>query len=181
MSLNKLQLPDFVIANLYKNNLIDTEEEYQISKQEVKIKEVIEKESTKNEIQYLGSHNKKITILLHDTENVYLDDSHLQFITTILKACNLTIADVAIINLHNQALNYKIFQEQLPSKYFILFNVSTNDVQLPFTIPMYQNQNYNQQQFLVTPSLVILNNETQEARIEKTKLWNALKNMFEIK
>lgn len=181
MSLNKLQLPGFVIANLYKNSLIEPEEAYKVlTKVDESLEEIVTKGNS-NKIQYLGNHKKKIAIVVSDLNNVYLDDSHLQFITTILKACNFTIADVAIINLHKQTLSYAIFQEQLPSHFFILFAVNTLDLQLPFTIPFYQNQNYNQQKFLVAPSLDILNKETQEARIEKTKLWNALKNMFEIK
>ncbi len=181
MNLNELQLPGFVIANLYKNHLVEPDETQKLIVQEIIHKpESVENKSTLN-IEFLGNHNKQITIVLKDDENVYLKDDDLKFITNILKACHLTIADVAIVNINSQKIFYKDFQENLIFKHFILFGISTFDLQLPFTIPNYQNQKYNQQQFLVAPSLHILNSETQEARIEKTKLWNALKNMFDIK
>jgi hypothetical protein len=181
MTLNKLQLPGFVISNLYKNSLIETDIVFQDAKNELTKK--IETTELKNSgnIKFLGNNNKKIVIMLQDAENVFVADHHLQFLTNILKACFLTIEDVAIVNTHKQKLNYKNFQDQLPSHYFILFGINTLDIELPFTIPMYQNQQYNQNQFLIAPSLNQLNNESQEARIEKSKLWTSLKNMFNLK
>jgi hypothetical protein len=171
MSFKNLQLPDFLLADIYKNDLVAFNGE---KKPEAK------KIAPTPTQWFLGENKKNVLIALNDTDAVFLRDEWLQFLSNILQACHLNLADVAIINLVHQELNYKKVVEALSPKYFLLFDVNLKAFQLPFVIPNYQIQNYNQSQFLLSASLLEMEGGSQEAKLEKSKLWLSLKKMFNI-
>lgn len=171
MSFKNLQLPDFLLADIYKNDLVAFKGE---NKPEAK------KVAPTTKQWFLGENKKNVLIALNDTEAVFLRDEWLQFLSTILQACHLNLADVAIINLANQEVSYKKVVEELSPKYFLLFDINLKAFQLPFVIPNYQIQNYNLSQFLLSASLLNMEGSSQEAKLEKSKLWISLKKMFNI-
>ncbi|MEN9684569.1 MAG: hypothetical protein RLZZ28_355 [Bacteroidota bacterium] len=169
------QLPDFLIADLYKNSLIITEEEPKIEKHAPKAeKPAVERQ------WYLGSNLQKITLLVNEKEAVYLKEDSLQFLSAILGACKLNLGDVAIVNYHRDSIGYIDIKQQLNPVYFLLFGVTAKEVKLPFTVPYYQVQQYDNCQFLLCPALDYMLGTSQEAKLEKSKLWLSLKKMFGI-
>jgi hypothetical protein len=198
----KIQLPDFIIADLYKDTLVVTDDLLTKSvsqKQERKVTELqqtsieireeeIEIKGEKGKIEpeekdkrfFLGENRKNITILVSDEQNVFLDDESLQLLSGILAACRLNIADAAIVNYYKNPLNYQQFKQSLQPKYLFMFDVAPQQIQLPFTMPQYQKQPYDNCIFLTTPSLNTMRNNTKEARVEKSKLWVCLKEIFNI-
>jgi hypothetical protein len=76
--------------------------------------------------------------------------------------------------------SYKQILEKLLPEFFILFDMTANDIQLPFTIPDYQMQKYNNCTFLLAPSLQNMLGESKGAKLEKSKLWLSLKKMFNV-
>lgn len=171
---NKL-LPGFVLADLFRNSLVIMDDEPKVQKEQPKT--VI----TNTERQwYLGSNLRKIVLLVNEKESVYLPDDSLQFLSSILGACKLNLGDVAIVNHHNDPVNYSFLKEKLTPNHLILFGVSAKEIQLPFMVPHYQVQKHDNRSFLLAPHLHTMLGNSQEAKLEKSKLWLCLKNMFGI-
>ncbi len=196
--LEKNQLPDFILADLYKNALVVLDEiqprgkilqtaEKADSNQPKQAIEPIEellqvpgKPIHQPQKLYLGDNKKQITILVRESNAVYLNEDSLSFLSTILGACKLNLGDVAIVNNQAKTYQYPFLKEQLAPIYLLLFDVTTYDINLPFTIPHYQVQHYDQCSFLSAPALQGMLGSSQEAKLEKSKLWLSLKKMFGI-
>jgi hypothetical protein len=54
------------------------------------------------------------------------------------------------------------------------------DLELPLHFPMFKVQEHDQCSYLCAPAPAQLNQETQEGKILKTKLWVSLKQLFEL-
>ena len=93
----------------------------------------------------------------------------------ILGACNLSMEDVALVNMNkNTGLTYISISEQLKAETILLFGVQPSALELPLQFPEYQVQKYNNQVYLSAPILTKL----QGDKAEKLKLWNCLKQIF---
>ncbi|MBL0882363.1 MAG: hypothetical protein IBJ16_03265 [Chitinophagaceae bacterium] len=172
---NQAILPDFLLPDLYKNHLVIVNEPTFNNKIE---KKTVETDPKKRE--FLGNNGKKITILLSDQEAVFVNDQALQFLSNILTACKLNIGDVAIVNLANNQLSYPAIKQWLTPKYIILFDVEATSIQMPFRLPFFQVQAYDQCSILFAPALHMMMGDSREAKLEKSKLWLSLKNMFNL-
>lgn len=177
MEFEKKPLPNFVVADLYKKNLfvIDT-----IATPNHAPNTFSSQEEVTVKLSFLGENKKQICILLKEENAVHISENDLVFLTNILAACKLNIADVAIINLQYQKLDFNLLKKELGCKFLLLFNVETNIINLPFMLPNYQVQAYNGCSILTASSFLNMQGNTQEAKIEKSKLWISLKNMFSI-
>lgn len=175
MNSTPIQLPDFVISDLYKNQLVVIEEALVGTKLPKK-----EELTVPAKPEFLGNNQKNICILVKDTQAVYLNDHSLQFLSAILTACKLNLGDVAIVNFSKTALHYPSLKEWLSPKYMLVFDIGATTLQLPFNLPTYQVQAYDTCSFLFAPSLDQMTADTREAKIEKSKLWLSLKTMFNI-
>ncbi|MCW3107756.1 MAG: hypothetical protein JWQ09_2262 [Segetibacter sp.] len=183
MSDEKIQLPDFLIAELYKGSLVDldtfklkevlTEVEEQPANAEGTIRSV-------EKIKFLGENEKGVIIIVNQSEAVFLMEDDLTFLTNILKACQLNLADIAIINIAKQEVNYEAIKEQLNATNILLFDVEPSAIKLPFLIPAFQVQKFDSCTIMVAPPLPFLNKPTQEGKLLKTKLWLGLKQVFNI-
>ncbi|MDE3234869.1 MAG: hypothetical protein KGO81_02865 [Bacteroidota bacterium] len=176
MSFQNLQLPDFVLASLYKDSLVVPEETTSVPKNPIGT--IVQEE--KKDWAWLGEHKKNISIIVNDPEAVFLRDEWLQLLSNMLNACKLNLADVAIINSNKHNITFAEVQQRLPSQFVLLFDVSTEVIGLPFSMPQYQLQQYSQCIFLMAPSIRLMCENTQEAKLEKSKLWLSLKKMFNI-
>ncbi len=166
-------LPGFVLADLFRSSLVIMEDEPKLQKEQPQT--VL----AHTERQwYLGSNLRKITLLVNEKDAVYLTDESLQFLSSILGACKLNLGDVAIVNHHNDPVKYTFLKEKLEPAHLILFGVTTKEVQLPFMVPHYQVQKHDNRSFLLAPALTTMLGNSQEAKLEKSKLWICLKNMF---
>ena len=175
MNSEKTQLPGFLIADLFKHSIVLADEGPMAEK--TKLKE----EKTITERQwYLGGNLQKITLIVNEKQAVYLQDDSLQFLSAILGACKLNLGDVAIVNYHNDPVDYAFLKEKLSPRFLILFGVTAKQIQIPFTVPHYQVQQHDNCGFLLAPPLDIMLGTTQEAKLEKSKLWLCLKKMFTV-
>jgi len=161
MSLNNIHLQTSLLADLYKNSLIE------ITATGV---------SQTKQVKYLGN-NKKNTIVVVSHQSVpYLTDEELSFLTTVLAACKLGIADVAIINQsHIQVTELQnIINSE--AKNVLLFGVEPLSIGLPINFPAFQLQAFNNRTYLHAPQLSII----EADKTLKTRLWTSLKAMFRI-
>ena len=175
-------LPPFVIASLYKNELvlIDTQK---ISNEDKPTKNeavATAPQQIQKPISYLGDNQKKVTILLQDSSAVHLADESLQFLTAILAACKLNMGDVAIVNTANQAVKYAQIKTELQPSTLLIFDINAASIALPFEVPHYQVQQYDNCTLLFSAPLQSMLVKTEAAKLEKGKLWNALKKTFNI-
>ena len=61
-----------------------------------------------------------------------------------------------------------------------MFNVAGTDIQLPFTMPHYQVQQYGGCAFMTAPADTLAEITSDTLKAEKRKLWEKLKQIFNI-
>jgi hypothetical protein len=184
MSFENIQLPDFLLADLYKDCLVELEnikpvEEAVVANSSSK---VIKSEpvSASKPLPFIGENKKKITIVVDEENTAFLNDNDQLFLTNVLKACNLSTGDIAIVNIYNRSVGYTTLQEELNPAFVLLFGVDPASIHLPFTIPQFQSQPYGDCTYLVSPALSDINQPTADGKMYKTKLWGNLQKMFPI-
>ena len=187
MSTQKIILPDFVIANLYGNNLV-------VGPDVVSTEKIIENPVTPkapkaeqkkvsadlNKQWYLGNNGKQITIIVKELDAAYVNDQHLQFLSNILTACKLNLGDIALVNQANTPLLFTEIEQKNQPKFLILFDVSTTELLIPLALQPYEVVLYNNCQLLIAPALSVMDGDSIAAKTEKGKLWMSLKKMFQI-
>jgi len=179
MDLNHINLPAFLVADLYHCSLIESngapvsfqEEEVSIGKHTMP--DIIGTADWK----YLGENRKNILIVVSYPDVVHLPDDDLHFLTGILQACKLSIGDVAISNFTNYTDKpYKEIISHFKSKHIFLFGLDPETFGLPMSFPHFQVQSFAGHSFLFSPELQKLEND----KVLKSKLWVCLKRIFGI-
>jgi len=163
MSLNDIQLSDITCQMLFEKSLIakaGTHNGQKVSK-EVKISS-------------LGENQKNILFLVNELDHRYLPDDEMEMLSNLIIACKLSMADIALVNYHYNQYPYPQFNDYFKPKIILLFGVSTAAMDLPFTIPFFQIQNFQQQLFLTAPSLA----DFLENKNLKKDLWISLQKLF---
>jgi hypothetical protein len=126
----------------------------------------------------LGNNKKQITVVVNCPNDVFVPEADLQFLTKMLGACKLNMADVAIVNHATAAIAIERIKVQLQPTYVLLFGVEPSTIQLPISFPSFKEQPYAGTTYLFTPALSELNLETEDAKVLKRKLWDCLKRIF---
>lgn len=184
MSLDRIQLPDFIIVDLYKTALVEIESEKETVRMEPKYStpDNIEPIITAQDqpIKYLGQNAKNVIIIVYNNEVSFVNDNDLAFLTSILKACNFNLGDIAIINAYTQPLAFNELKETLSAKYVLLFGIEPSEIKLPFIIPQFQVQQYAGCTIIAAPELAELNNPAPAGKLLKSKLWLSLQRCFDL-
>lgn len=179
MDINHIDLNPVIVANLYTETLTDTNVDSAEKPAASPPAEAGPFRTDKPETAWrsLGNNKKNILLVVNNPGIVYLPDNELTFLTGILGACKLTLADVAIVNQHNHpAMAYKELTTHFKSRVVLLFDVEPDAFGLPMSFPHYQIQAFAGSSFLFSPSLKELEND----RVEKSKLWVCLKRLFNL-
>src|SRR5579871_3579782 len=103
--------------------------------------------------KFLGSHHRKVTIIVDSPGSAFLPDEQLGFLTKILEACRMNIGDVAIVNHHTAPVAIATLRQQLQPEFILLFGVSPTAVRLPINFAEFRPQPYDQCTYLLTPPL----------------------------
>lgn len=161
MSLNTIALKPTMLVDLYHNNLIETN-----------ATSVPESRSSK----YLGNNQKNILVIVSHSSVPFLPDSELNFLTNVLAACKLSLADIAIVN--HQNIDTTEIQNIIHAETItiLLFGVEPLSIGLPINFPQFQLQPFNNRKYLFTPELSAIEND----KSLKTRLWSVLKVLFGI-
>ncbi len=167
MSLDNINMNEVLVAQLYKNSLIDNP-----------VRETEHTETNKQRtISSLGKNEKGIVILVNCEEAPYLPDAHLSFLIKMLAACKLSLADVAIVNIcGHDKVNYESIVEELNPIQIIFFDVTPADIGFPLKFPQFKMQEYNNMKLLTAPAL----GEIEKNKNDKNLLWIALKIIFDL-
>jgi hypothetical protein len=205
MSLTNIKLPDVVIADLYRQSLVqDSESAIVVPEVEQPVSQPATAVGTKQRpgsgpatpalpqqqtgqqppatkggaYKVLGNNKRNISVVVHFPNEVFVPESDLQFLTKMLSACKLNLADVAIVNHATAEVAIDQLKEQLRPLHVLLFGVEPTTIQLPISFPAFKEQAYAGTTYLFAPGLAQLNQETEEAKLTKRKLWDCLKRMF---
>lgn len=163
MSLNNIQLSDVTCQMLFEKNLVT--QERAIGDAEV---------SKELKISSLGENKKNILFLVNEVDYTYLPDNEMEMLSNLIIACKLSMSDIALVNYHYNQYQYPQFNHYFKAKIILLFGVSPAALDLPFTIPFFQIQNFQQQSFLTAPALA----DFLENKNLKKDLWISLQKLF---
>ncbi|HEX5024425.1 MAG TPA: hypothetical protein VFV68_04100 [Agriterribacter sp.] len=166
MSLKNVKLPETVIANLYTTPLVCLTE----AEPETPVPTTA--------LKFLGSNQKQITIVVNTSEAPFLTDKSFNFLTGVLNACKLNMADVAVFNMHQWPdMNYNSVNTTSHPVVTLLFGVSPQEIGLPLQFPHFQVQRYNNVTYTWAPDL----DRIEKDKLIKTQLWASLKTIFQLK
>ncbi len=127
-------------------------------------------------IIFIGNNEKHIVILLKDVSEDYINSKTLEFLTMILKSCQLEMKDVAVLNILKGEINIDRLIELFSPDVILLFDVDNTEIQLPFSLSINAPAIYDYSKILLAPSLVSLLENTEA----KLALWKSLKSVFNI-
>lgn len=163
MDLDHLELTSFTLHNLYRNSVIKIDNEGG------------QKPLEANETKYLGANQQHIAMIVNNKDLPFLADGELSFLTKILAACKLTLADIAILNMESiQEEILPLLKNKLKIKQVVLFGPGSLDIKLPFQIPFFQVQAFDSVQYLSVP---VLTSIEQDKELKK-QLWVCFQKMF---
>jgi len=168
MSLDNIRLPEFVIQDLFRTTLVDLNSHA----------EPLEyAQDKKGEINIFGGNKQHILLLVNHTDASFISDEQLTFLSGILTACKLTFEDIGLLNIaSHSAISYKTISNIFNPRIVLLFGILPDAIQLPFVMPEFQRQSYNNQVYITVPSLQTLENNKDLKR----KLWIALQQIFSL-
>lgn len=130
--------------------------------------------------KFLGKNQQHVAVIVQFAGEAFLPEQHLQLLTKMLGACKLNLGDVAIVNDASRKVEINQLKAQLYPKQVLLFGISPEETGLPLSFPMFKPQEYAGTTYLYTPSLEELNQETEEGKLLKRKLWDNLKQIFAV-
>ena len=167
MSIDDIPLPAFLYHSIFGKSLVD-------------LKPGITEPAAREEpgINFLGGNEKKIVILFNDSQNKFLADIQVNFLFDLVTACQLTIGDIALVNFfHNNTITYRELTARLQPRKILIFGIPAKDLDLPFAIPYFQIQNFQEQVYMISPSIQELQMNTELRK----QLWACLQKIFNIR
>lgn len=171
MSLNGINLNNQMLADLYANVLVQTTPSNTAS---VTTSTPVPEPQP---LKFLGKNTRHIVLLVHNQEVPFLTDGELNFLTNILSACKLSLADVAIVNIKGwQPTEVLDRLAPLEPQSILMFGLAPTDVDLPVNFPPFRLQPFGGRTYLHAPTL----EELEKEKALKMNLWNALKTLFNI-
>jgi hypothetical protein len=171
MSLNKLPLPNAVIVDLFRHSMV---------RAGMKENAAVAEADSNQPYRFLGGNLKRTNLIVYSPDSFSIPEKHLSFLVKILEACKMTLADVAILNHASRAIDIDELREQLQPKTIILFGLEPKQINLPFNSPAFKIQEYDDCTFLYAPSMEELNQDSEDGKLLKSKLWVCLRKMFEV-
>jgi hypothetical protein len=193
-----LQLNAALIEQLYKNSLVlctPSNEAAAIAATPVKASTSQENKTNQNltvnatatttattniAIKFLGSNKKQVLIIVADSTAIHVNDAALELLIKVLGACKLTLEDVALVNIHQQAVQLPQLQAHFQPKKMLIFGVPAVQLAIPFTIPRYRVQAHGSIEYLFANHLDSMLTADATAVIEKKNLWTSLKQLFAV-
>ena len=185
MNTEKTILSAADLVNLYQEHLVVIQDHPIAAKAIVEAEihtkpDPIKIDEWKGPIKSLGEHLKKITVIVHDPNSVHLNEMDFILLTSILNACRLTIADVALINLGKQPVGLHQILQEYPSTLLLSFAVDATQLKVKLPNTLYKLTQLGETHILFSNALSTMQGTGIEAKQEKAKLWTVLKKIFEL-
>lgn len=176
MSLNDIDLPASLVADLYKNSLVQLDGNMASVEQPAVSKTAPGPAQPSSEPwKSLGNNRRHILIAVDYKDVLHLPDETLGFLTSMLTACKLSFDDVALINMqHYEGISAKEILAHFKTKQALLFGIEPVEFGLAVGFPEFQVQSVANSVFLYSPALETI----QPDKLLKSKLWVCLQRMF---
>lgn len=163
MDLSRLTLTPYQVAQLYPKSL-------------VVVPGARPRAAAPQVLKYLGENGQRILILVRDASAVFLEEKTFQFLLSVLEACKLSMADVALVNLAvEDNCSLESIMDELGSRQVLLFGIDVAALGLPMVFPEYQVQPHGNRTYLAAGDLAQIAAE----RTLKGRLWACLKQLFQ--
>jgi len=175
--LSDIQLNEAMLAGLYRQPLIPASKE-DLEKAKEKPVSIVNASGVDIPYKFLGKNQRHIVMIVDFPHDVFLPEEHLKFISKMLEACKLNLGHVAILNRAASAVDINRLKKELQPEFLLLFGIEPVSIQLPLSFPHFKDQEYAGCNYLFTPPLNELNQDTDEGKLLKSKLWLCLKKMF---
>ncbi|HZW66783.1 MAG TPA: hypothetical protein VFF23_13905 [Hanamia sp.] len=163
MSLDNMLLTEQSCAILYPRSLIKNSEKKTDSNTEPDFS-----------ISSLGQNQSHILFIVNNADYKFLSDDEMEVLGKLLTACNLSMADIALVNYHFNKQNYQEFNRQFIPKKVLIFGIKPTELELPFDIPHFQVQPFQTQLYLTAPDFETFLKNTDLKR----QLWASLQKLF---
>lgn len=189
MSLNDIQLKPGLLEGLFGRSLVLTGEAGAslLLEEEKPPKEESRAGGSENVpapgLPYLGNNQRQVTVIVQHADYTHLPDADLELLTAMLKACGMSLIDVAVHNFDpEKRIVAKDILSELKSKTVLLFGVSPDQFGLPIQFPQFQVQQHAGVTYLYTPELAYFQEgDAAEIKLRKSNLWTCLRTIFGIK
>jgi hypothetical protein len=162
MHLNDIQLNHYLLNALFGNQLVHSGSRSEMPP-----------------IQFLGKNLRKLVVLVNYATDLHLPDESFQFLSSVLKACDLNAGDIAIINLAHQQVQLPHLLQQLKPLVILDCCGKQQMEDLPVAI-MLQPFTTAAFQYMLVPPLHQLFNGGEAVKPQKKQLWEGLKLMLQL-
>jgi len=177
MSLDNLKLSPFLVKELYENSLTGIES---VEPKDAPAKKTVQAKANAASgkgTRFLGENKKNIVVAVTEKEYPFAAEDDLNFLINILRACNISLEDIALVNCcNNSAAVYEPLNIQFSPGIILFLGTEPQQLGFPVQIPQNRIQKYKGQQYLCAPSLQQLASDKEA----KKALWTALKQLFSI-
>lgn len=173
MSINDITLPDAAIASLYRSSLVRLNEASPTSEK------TLPERTLTRPVTFLGGNRKNILVFVHYDDTDYLPEGQLAFLSSILKACQLTLEDIAIINLGKTPQSMDHFIETMKPAAMLVFG-QQGPVFTPTRFNHFVVVYVNGISVLNAPALESFDPQNADSKANKSQLWNGLKLVFNL-
>lgn len=169
MSLQNVRLPNSLITEMYRSTVVT----------DLSSSSANPAKGSAELIPYLGKNAKGIAVVVAGVKKFVETASEIQFLLKVLKACNLTLDDIALVDQkHASGSLHELNLHPKPSK-ILLFSADLEGVSISedlyFQIKIEQGI-----QRICAPLLSSLIPEDAGAVKLKKKLWQVLKTFFDV-
>lgn len=176
MPLNDIQLSGQLLEALYGNVLVVHEESNAISNP---VRPETPAKPAAQAIQFLGKNNRHFVVLVNYPGLLHLPDEGFNFLGSVLKACQLNAADIAIVNLASQSVSLPAILQQFQPVIILGFGTGKALDGLPDQAPL-QPIREGQFQYMTGPALEAFHQGGDAAKPLKKQLWDGLKFMLQL-
>lgn len=171
---NKNSIQENHITQVFQNQEIQN----QTVKEEInKIKsdnsERQSKEGINTDFSYFGKNRKNFLILIKETEQENLKEADKKLLTGILAAGQLSLGDVAIVNIAKTKANFLEIYKKLKPTSVVSFGVDTKNLGVPHEFELYKPTKIKAITWIISHNFVALHTD----KSKKLGLWTALKEL----
>ena len=189
-------LPYVFTEKLYYIDAIESEWKIEVNKSEDNLEEVQESETTttlKEEIKtaqqtvsqtkspskaatdfsYFGKNRKNFLILIKETNQEKLAEADNKLLTGILAAGQLSLGDVAIVNMAKTEATFLDIYKKLKPISVVSFGVDTKEMGVPHEFELYKPTKIKAITWIISHNFVALHSD----KTKKLGLWTALKEL----
>jgi hypothetical protein len=162
MDLNDIQLNHYLLTALFGNQLVHPGPGSEIPP-----------------IQFLGKNLQRFVVLVNYATDLHLPDESFQFLSNVLKACDLNAGDIAIVNMANQQVLLPRLLQQLEPLVILdcCGKQQIDGLPVAITLQPFKTAAF---QYMLVPSLSQLCNGGEAVKPQKKQLWEGLKLMLQL-